>query len=176
MPKTVRFSDVVALSGRPETESLWIEPNKDPRLRKAMREDRLMTVHTENVGSKKDYATIGFSEQKHSTYLIFPKSLRQFEGMKVVGIKYDLIEEPIPKDPARVRTSGSATPNPEPKPIRKKHFKVIIEQTFKIKRVSEVDAPTKAVAKDLAFEEIHSEEPNLSNVAATEKVLSVAEN
>ena len=50
-----------------------------------------MTIHQENVGAKKDSGVVGFAEHPHAQYLVFPKSLRRFDGRRVIGIKYELL-------------------------------------------------------------------------------------
>ena len=45
---------------------------------------------------KTDYGVVGFedSPEKTEQYLVFPKSLRRFDGARVVGVKFDLVEQP----------------------------------------------------------------------------------
>lgn len=50
-----------------------------------------MTIHQQNVGTKKDHGTVGFSEESHAQYLIFPRSLRTFSDRKIIGVNYDLL-------------------------------------------------------------------------------------
>lgn len=89
--KTARFSDVVAKSGRPEVHLTWTAPASDPVLQHAAREHRVMTVHQHLRGSKKDFATVGLEPAPEAQYLVFPKSLRTFNGRRVVGIRYELL-------------------------------------------------------------------------------------
>jgi len=90
--KTVRFSDIIQFAGQPKLYTPWIEPDKDPELKRAIREHRVMTLRQANVGTRKDFGEIGFSADNQVSYLIFPRSLRQFDGRKIVGIKYDRFE------------------------------------------------------------------------------------
>src|SRR5882757_6959436 len=55
-----------------------------------------MTVKQEMVGSAKDFGIVGFIREKNASYLVFPKSLKEFQDRRIVGIKYDLIETPGP--------------------------------------------------------------------------------
>jgi hypothetical protein len=93
--KTARFSDVVAKSGRPEVHLTWTAPASDPVLQHAAREHRVMTVHQHLRGAKKDFATVGLEPAPEAQYLVFPKSLRTFDGSRVVGIRYDLLADAV---------------------------------------------------------------------------------
>jgi hypothetical protein len=88
--KTVRFSQIVEESGRPEPHLLLVEPIKDRALQRAIKAHRVMTIRQETAG-KKDYGIVGFAEAVRGQVLIFPRSLKQFSGKRVVGINYDLI-------------------------------------------------------------------------------------
>jgi hypothetical protein len=92
--KTVRFSNVVAKGGKPEPYTLWTDPKKDPEFKRAIKENRVLSVHQETVGSKADYGTVGFKGDRHAQLLVFPKSIRSFDGKRVVGVKYDLVDQP----------------------------------------------------------------------------------
>jgi hypothetical protein len=65
-----------------------------------------MTVHT-GTGAQTDFGAIGYADDPQAQVLIFPRSLKAFEGRKVVGIKYDLLhaekEFPHPKHPVQAR-------------------------------------------------------------------------
>lgn len=89
--KTVRFAELVATAGAPESYQLWMPPAKDPVFQRAVKAHRVLTVHQENVGTKKDFGVIGFHEEPHARFLVFPKSIREFEGRRVVGVKYGLL-------------------------------------------------------------------------------------
>lgn len=54
-----------------------------------------MTI-TPSPGGKADVGTIGFSPDTASgnIYLIFPRSLESFGDARVIGVKYDLVEQP----------------------------------------------------------------------------------
>jgi len=100
---TARFSKVVERSGKPVSYTLWTDPKNDAEFQRALKAQRVMTVHQETVGSRTDYGTVGFFGDKRASLLIFPKSLAPFVGKRVVGIKYDLLEPPQPA------TSGKAS-------------------------------------------------------------------
>jgi hypothetical protein len=119
---TARFKDVVAAAGRPQVHALWLAPGQDPALKRAVRECRVMTVHQELRGTKKDYGTVGLHLEGSTQVLIFPKSLRRFGDRHIVGIDYHLILQPEAKDPApamkplAVKRPPAPAPAPEPQP------------------------------------------------------------
>lgn len=92
--KTVRFTRVVERSGQPQSHALWLPPDKDPEFKRALAAHRVMSVQPRR--GKTDQAFVGFDEQrsKGGQFLIFPKSLKPFEGAEIVGIKFDLVEQP----------------------------------------------------------------------------------
>lgn len=91
--KTVRFASVVEKCGAPHLHLAWVAPQRDPAVRKAMAENRVMTVHQELRGGKKDYGTIGYLKDRHAQILLFPKSLRRFGERRVVAVDYSLLAE-----------------------------------------------------------------------------------
>ena len=91
--KTTRFADVVEKAGKPTPYALWQPPAKDPVFQKALKAHRVMTVHHETVGQAKDYATVGYTKDKQALLFLFPKSMKRFEGRRIVGIKYELVAE-----------------------------------------------------------------------------------
>ena len=103
--KTARFSSVVQKSGRPEIHLLLVDPKKDSTFQRALKDHRVMTVHQQNVGSAADYGAVGF-EPGPGQILIFPKSLRRFEGRRIVGIDFGLTSEPPMREkPVRLVTA-----------------------------------------------------------------------
>ena len=89
---TVRFSKIVEAAGRPVVHVLWIDPDKDPILKKAINAKKVMTVHQGLTTGKADYGTVGFQKGVATQILIFPKSLERFAEMRVTGVKYDLLD------------------------------------------------------------------------------------
>jgi hypothetical protein len=127
MSETVRFSAVMAACGTPEVYLPLADPRRDKAFLRAVREQRVVTLKQEPTGTRKDFGVIGFHEEKHVSYLIFPRPLAQFKGQRVVGIKYDVLRQaPVatPRAPAgstrrAARPSRKAiTPKPVPKPQR----------------------------------------------------------
>jgi hypothetical protein len=90
--KTVRFSEVVNSSGKPDTHLLLIAPAKDKTLQAAIKSNRIMTVYQGSGSTKSDYGTIGFVEGSSRQFLVFPQTLNSFADRRVIGIKYDLLE------------------------------------------------------------------------------------
>ena len=102
--KQVRFAQLVKVAGRPHSATLWTTPAHDPQFKKAMNENRVLTVRNVNVGTRKDRGVIGFLKAPNSTYLIFPKELPMREGTGVIGLKFDqLADEPV-NDPVKVKS------------------------------------------------------------------------
>jgi hypothetical protein len=111
--KTVRFSEVVNSSGKPETHLLLIAPAKDKTLQAAIKSHRVMTVYQGSGTTKTDYGTIGFEEGSSRQFLVFPKALNSFADKRVIGIKYDLLESmPVSKDEATSKTKSAKAPKP----------------------------------------------------------------
>ena len=50
-----------------------------------------MTILKTKSGT--DFGIAGFKEKKGATYLVFPKSLKQFADQRVVGIDWTLISD-----------------------------------------------------------------------------------
>ncbi len=128
--ETVRFSRVVETAGHPETYTLWVPPDQDKVFAKLLRQNRVMTVHQETTGSKADFGTVGYTEDRRGSLLIFPRSLKRFAGQRIIGIKYDELEGATSAEPAPVVASAvpsrSAVPAPkrkEKKPAPKKAVK-----------------------------------------------------
>lgn len=86
---TVRFSKVIEKSGRPEI-FLLLNP-KDPQFRKALKACRIMTLRGPEGSTGSEHGEVGHDPKRRGQILLFPRSLKIFEGAKVVGIHYDLI-------------------------------------------------------------------------------------
>ena len=96
---TIRFSEVVNSSGKPDTHLLLTAPAKDQKLQTAIKSNRVMTVYQGSGSTKADYGIVGFAEGSSRQFLLFPKALKSFEGKRVIGIKYDLLESmPVSKE------------------------------------------------------------------------------
>lgn len=89
--KTARFSQLVKQCGKPESYLVLMEPAQDRALQAAVKAQRVLTVTQATVGAKADYGEVGFKEGGPRQYLLFPKSLRNFIGRKIVGVNYELL-------------------------------------------------------------------------------------
>ena len=102
--KQIRFTQLVKASGRPHPATLWVaDPKQDPEFKKAIGENRILTIHHVNVGNKKESGEIGFQTGGAAGYLIFPKPLPIAEGTRVIGLKFDMLVEPAIKDPVKIK-------------------------------------------------------------------------
>jgi hypothetical protein len=91
--KTARFTLVVKKCGLPEIYLAWVDPKKDKVLKRALAENRVMTLHQELHGGKKDFGTVGYMKDRHAQILIFPKSLRRFADRRVIAVDYSLFSK-----------------------------------------------------------------------------------
>jgi hypothetical protein len=117
---TVRFSKVVEACGKPDIHLLLIDPVKDKTLQAAVKSDRVMTLYQQSGST--DHGIVGFEQGRSRQFLVFPKSLKAFDGQRIVGIKYDLLEDaPAPeketakKEPVKQKDEEG----PKPAPARK---------------------------------------------------------
>ena len=88
--KTARFRVVVEKCGRPEIYLLWQKPKADRHFQSLLKNHRVMTVRATESGT--DFGEVGFHEKKGARYLAFPKSLKCFEGQRIVGIDWALVQ------------------------------------------------------------------------------------
>jgi hypothetical protein len=117
----------------------------DPDFHKALEAGKIMSLSGESHRSGPEYGTVGYDKKRYGQLLLFPKSLKAFAHVKIIGIKYDLfaqdsgIEEkgtfaPRSKGEKRVKKKRAKSPMPkksgrktpakekkaEPKPAAKK--------------------------------------------------------
>jgi len=117
--KTVRFVALVESGGKPDAHLLFVKPEADKILQKAIKSKKVVTVYQSSVGSKADHGEVGFHPGVSRQYLVFPRSIGAFDGRKVIGIKYNLLESvPIPK------SQQAEKPVPPPPKKRPNHTKV----------------------------------------------------
>ena len=88
--KTVRLADVVAKCGAPQSYTLWQKPRADKQLQTLRKNHRIMTIQQSDSGT--DFGVTEFCERKGARYLAFPKSLKPFAEMRVVGINWELVK------------------------------------------------------------------------------------
>lgn len=89
--KSARFSTILRECGAPQLHLLLADPAGDRALQAAIKARRVMTVIQTPAGSRADSGIVGFEPGANRQFLVFPKSLREFEGARVVGIQYDSI-------------------------------------------------------------------------------------
>lgn len=109
---TVRFSKVLEACGKPDIHLLLIDPAKDRTLQAAIKSDRVMTLYQQSGGT--DHGVVGFEQGRSRQFLVFPKPLKPFLGQRIVGIKYELLEDtPAPKkEPAKKEAAKPEKPAP----------------------------------------------------------------
>ena len=88
--KTARFRIVIEECGRPEVYTLWQPPRADRHFQSLIKNNRVMTIRPTETGT--DFGIVGFCKGKAARFLAFPKSLRPFEGERIVGIDWTLVQ------------------------------------------------------------------------------------
>ena len=88
--KTVRFAEVVEKAGTPEVYTLWVKPKSDRHFQSLLKNHRVMTIQQSEAGT--EFGVADFCERKGARYLAFPKSLKRFEGNRIVGIDWALVQ------------------------------------------------------------------------------------
>jgi hypothetical protein len=117
--KTVRFTQVVEACGRPRVHTSWAAPGKDCELQRALAASRVMTIA--HARGKTDFGTVGLPPRHEAgagtgdQLLVFPRSLKRFAGTRMVGVKFDLVEQPS------LTTAGLAWRAGPPKQKRPPH-------------------------------------------------------
>jgi hypothetical protein len=87
--KTSRLRAVIEKCGQPVVYTLWQKPKADRNFQSLLKNNRVMTIRLSEAGT--DFGVVGFGEGKTSRYLAFPKSLKRFEGERIVGIDWTLV-------------------------------------------------------------------------------------
>ena len=88
--ETARFRVVVEKCGRPEVHTLWLKPNADRHFQMLIKNNRVMTIRPSESGI--EFGLVGFHKGKNARYLAFPKSLKRFDGKRIVGIDWALVQ------------------------------------------------------------------------------------
>jgi hypothetical protein len=183
MGKTVRFAELVKAAGKPYVATLWTNPHNDRHFTRAIRENRVLTVHQRVGASKKDFGVVGFHEDKHVSYFIFPKRLRAQPETQVIGIKYDLVApepvlDPVTRSavaPKRRRAQGrrSTTHSEPPIRIEETEFVAIVKRTAVWERVITVRAANKTEAKRKVSTEANSQNYELRDAVVHDQIRSI---
>jgi hypothetical protein len=87
--KTARLSQVIERCGKPQVYTLWQKPSTDRHLQAQLKNNRVMTILKTESGT--DFGIASFKQKKGATYLVFPKSLKQFADKRVVGVDWMLV-------------------------------------------------------------------------------------
>jgi len=161
MPKTIRFGDLVRIAGRPQPVTLWVAPEKNHSFSKAVRENKVLTIHSVPGSHKKHFGQIGFHQGEGVIYLVFPKRLPKEPESRIVGINYQLAdesehEEPrLPKRPGSKKQQRSTTP-PRPAEPEWKQFDVVVRRTATIEDTELVKAKNETEAREAALRAANS--------------------
>jgi len=158
---TVRFSKVIQACGKPDFHLLLIDPAKDKTLQAAIKSDRVMTLYQQS--GETDHGIVGFEQGRSRQFLVFPKPLQAFQGQRIVGIKYELLED-------------ASTPKPEPakkEPVKpaaeKPHEPASAKKSSEPSKRADPQTPTvlpKAAAKPKEAERIDEKAPDQGNSGA----------
>lgn len=176
---TIRFRELVKSAGRPEPKSLWSDPKHDRRFMQAVKQNRVLTIVQEPTSKRTDFGEIGFHQGRHASYFVFPKSLPANQG-KVVGIKYDLVEEDQPGDilsAEQLKTSTKSSrgkkaraAKPEPALLE---FNVLVRRVASLETTVSVRARTKTEAREQAVATIKEQDFDLSHAKIEDEIVTV---
>jgi len=195
--KQVRFAKLVEAGGKPEAYLAFSDPDKDPSFMRAAKELRVVTIKQEPTSKRKDFGIVGYVKEKYATYLIFPKSLREFDGQRVIGIDYSILQSadvriggkvPAPRrkpEPKKAKSAAISKPEPlkpPPKPAPKtekpkpqpKRFTVEVQITTVDRKEIEVTAWNQTEAKANALREVEASK-DYDKTRMTVKAMKVKE-
>jgi hypothetical protein len=144
--ETVRFSQVVAKCGEPQAHVQWLPVAQDAELKAAMEDERVMTVHIQTVGTKKDFGEIGLETKGQRTLLIFPKTLRRFAGKRVVGIDYGLLKGDAGEEEPEVKRVNASKVKAKPG-VKRVRLRLVKKPKVKAEREPRVKAEVKVRSK-----------------------------
>ncbi len=187
MEKKLRFGDLVRNSGRPHTFTLWTDPARDPELSRAIKQNRVLSI-MQQPSSRRDFGLLGFHREPHTTYLIFPRPLPKEPEARVIGINYQLIEEPETEHPVKLeRIAGShakkkrsdVSPEgvtrraeaPLPKPPPERSFTVTVRRTATAETQVTVAATDPDSAKAKALGKVQRQRFPLKDAELQEEIV-----
>jgi hypothetical protein len=167
---TVRFSALVQAGGKPKIYLPLSDPKQDRNFMRAVREERVLSLIQKPTGAKKAFGTVGFVSEKHVAYLIFPKPLTAFADRRVVGIKYETVEEADLSTPRLAQRSiKPAKPKPRPRPRK-------FTATVRVTRTNEIKVSVKALDADEARPKLEQKAKERAGDSQVEtKLLTVSE-
>jgi hypothetical protein len=182
MGKTVRFAQLVKAAGKPYVATLWTQPKSDRHFTRAVRENRVMTVHQTIGSGKKDFGVVGFHEDKNVSYFVFPKRLRAQPETQVVGIKYDMlapepVADPLTRVPVarrrgRVREQVT-TVSEVPIQIEETQFSAIVKRTAVWERLITVRAANKTEAKQKVATEANAQTYEIHDAVVRDEIRGI---
>jgi hypothetical protein len=173
--KFARFHELVKQFGKPQPVTLWAKPEENRAFMKAVRENRVLTVSQPPKGTKKDFGQIGFHLQPSASYLVFPRPLHKDAQLRVVGIKYDELEQPR----ARVGVKGKApksarAPAPKRVPVEKE-FQVMIRRVATLEVTETVTASDFQDAQSQALKAVTRRAFDVKNADIADEVKTIKE-
>src|SRR5262249_7330976 len=135
----------------------------------------------------KDFGRIGFHQQPSAMYLVFPRPLPQDSSSRVIGINYQLIEEPEVTDPARPgdfvarpkpakheapkqEVPRQELPKPKPKPA-KRTFMIRVRRSATLDTEINVEAENQQTAEKEAMESVKNRPFDLSKSRITQQIV-----
>ena len=148
--KTIRFSELVETSGKPEVVTLWVDPKSDKPFMDLVKRKRVVTILQKPTEGKADFGLVGFHPQPFATFMVFPRMLKCDEGLRIIGIKYELLDFPHATKSFEPRILKA--PEAVPKRSTEKTFNVRILRTlsqeleFQVRALSLSEGKTKALA------------------------------
>jgi hypothetical protein len=172
MEKKVRFGDLVRHAGRPEVATLWTDPKRDSSFTKAIRQNRILTVLRKPTTKRTDYGMIGFHEEPQAMYLVFPRPLPQGQDSHVIGINYQLLDEPAVDNPVRPKASKPRKPPPMPKPAERT-FTVKVRRTATLETSMSIQSASRKIAEKEAIASLKRQPFELDHAAMKEEVVGV---
>jgi len=181
MAGTVRFTQVVQAAGEPEVYLPLDDPERDKQFMRAVKEQRVMTLKQEPVGTRKDFGLVGFLKERYVTYLIFPKSLHSFAGRQVIGLKYDRLQQAglatpaassSAKPAARGKSAQAKPAKPKPEPPKPITFHVRVRLTVTTESEVTIHALTEREAR-VEAEKIARKDADFSHATPAVKILSL---
>src|SRR6185369_5831242 len=174
--KEIRFQQLIKTAGRPTVVTLWTDPKLDRPFMRAVKENRVLTLIQEPTSKRKDFGQTGFHPAPHASYLVFPKSLPP--QSRVVGIKYELIDQPKVSDRVSTRDLKPAR-GKKVKPPKSRRaartFDVLIRRLAVVETSVTVPARDKGSARRQALEQVKREPFDLSRAVVQNETRAVDE-
>jgi hypothetical protein len=141
----------------------------------AVKERRVLTVAQEP--GKKDSGEIGFRQTRFASYFVFPRPLPKDEPRRIIGINYQLVEEPemLRRGASKESRRVAKSPRHGKAPARRipKDFKVIVRRVATTETFLSVKAANKASARQAALRLVDRQPFDLVAATVRNQVKSV---